>query len=546
VYRLALFWIAFAVLAPPTQAQDRPVNGVVWSPPESVERATRDLRAMASDGVEAVRTPLMLDERLLTLADTIGIQWYQDLPLAYLSAQALADSLDFARLQLDQWLSVAQRHPSMRHVGLARLSDTSDPAACAVLQQLATVVQNQGPPGSRTYYVTPFTTADACASSVDDVLLDVRAVARPLQRLRAWRAAHPNGSAGLGALGTWIYADTLRGLNVPHSPEAQARYLERHLGHALADTLQPAPTAVFVYRWQDVPDRSSDPYGRSHGLYTAEGAARPAADVMTGFYTGSQTVFAFPGGQRPEHPTPWLMLAAWGLIGLLAVVYFRGPRFQNMVARYFGGHNFYQESVREGREVLTGSMVTLMIGVLASVAMLGIVTARSFQDVPAVLWAVQALPDSLAPTAARLMQEAWQAGAVLAAVYALSLLLWMGALVGVGRYGTSISSGQALMLVGAPQWPLLLVMVAALTVSSFEPEVGRTVVLWLWTAVGVLLVWITGRILVDVVAVMRVPALITLATALVSPLFMAGWVMLFLIVRHDVPVTFITHLLTRT
>jgi hypothetical protein len=107
-------------LAAPARAQDRPLNGVVWTPPESVEHATRVLQDMAADGVEAVRTPLLLDERLIRVADTLGMQWYQDLPLSYLSAEALQDTLSFARIQLDQWMAVAERHPSLRHVGLAR------------------------------------------------------------------------------------------------------------------------------------------------------------------------------------------------------------------------------------------------------------------------------------------------------------------------------------------------------------------------------------------------------------------------------------------
>lgn len=520
------------------------MQGVVWTPPASVEQASHDLRAMAADGVQAVRTPLVLDERLIRVADTLGLQWYQDLPLAYLPAEALQDTLSFARVQLDQWLAVAGRHASLRHVGLTRLSDTSDPRACAVLRELHAAVQDRGPPGSRTYYVTPFTRADACASTVDGVLLDGRSMAHPMQRLRAWQAAHPDTPAGLGAIGTWVRADTLRGLLVPHSPEAQARYIEQHLGYALSDTVQAPPASVFAYRWRDNPP--NDPYARSYGLHAADGTPRPASEVVAGFYTGTQTVFAFPGGTAPQEAAPWLTLVGWGLVGLLAIVYFRGPRFQNMASRYFGGHNFYQESVREGREVLTGSMLTVVGSALVGLAVLTIVTVRSVQDLPAVLWSVQALPASIGDTAAMLLQSGWQAGAVLAAVYGISLVLWMGGVVGMGRYTTSISGGQALMLVGAPQWPLLLVMVGALTVPSLSAEMARAVVSWLWIATGAAMLWMTGRILADVMAVMRLPAVLALASLVVSPLFMAAWVGLYLVAWYDMPVRFIMHLLTRT
>jgi len=122
----------------------------------------------------------------------------------------------------------------------------------------------------------------------------------------------------------------------------------------------------------------------------------------------------------------------------------------------------------------------------------------------------------------------------------------MGGVVGMGRYTTSISGGQALMLVGAPQWPLLLVMVGALTVPSLSAEMARAVVSWLWIATGAAMLWMTGRILADVMAVMRLPAVLALASLVVSPLFMAAWVGLYLVAWYDMPVRFIMHLLTRT
>jgi hypothetical protein len=102
------------------------------------------------------------------------------------------------------------------------------------------------------------------------------------------------------------------------------------------------------------------------------------------------------------------------------------------------------------------------------------------------------------------------------------------------------------MLVGAPQWPFLLVMISALTVSSLSADMARAVVSWLWIVTGAVTLWMTGRILADVMAVMRLPAVLALATLVVSPLFIAAWVGLYLIAWYDIPVRFIMHLLTRT
>jgi len=117
---------------------------------------------------------------------------------------------------------------------------------------------------------------------------------------------------------------------------------------------------------------------------------------------------------------------------------------------------------------------------------------------------------------------------------------------GASRYGSSLSVDQALMIVGWPRWLLVLVMVAALTVSSFPPETGRPLVLWVVSGTAGLMLWMTGRTLADFMAVTRTPVALALATVLLSPLFMAFWVGGYLILRHDVPVTFIGHLLTRT
>lgn len=541
-----LCWITVSLLVGGARAQDRPVAGVVWTPPSSVEQGVEALRAMHDQGVEAVRTPPVRDERLLAEADTLGLQVYQDLPLRLLSAQALDDTLDHARVQLDRMLSVAQRHPSARHFGLGDRVDTSDPATCAALQQLAAVVRSQGPPGSQTYYVTPFTAADRCAPAVDLTLLDALSAERPAQRLAAWQAAHPDARGGLGALGTWVRGDTLRGLRVPHSPERQARYLERHLASLQADTLQRAPAAVFVYRWRDASAPPSDPYGRPYGLHTARDAPRPAADVVAGFFTGTQTVFAFSAGSVPRLLMPWLILMGWGAVGLLAVVYFRSPRLQQMAARYFGAHNFYQESVREGREMLVGSTLAIMGGGLAGLAALGTVLGRCFQDALPVRWALGALPDALQPAAAALMGRPGVLGIIVAAAYGVALLLWMGGLLGVSRSRAALAPRQIFMTVSWPHWPLWAVLVAALAVSSFSPAAGRPLALWLLAGTGGVLVWITGRVLADVAAVARVPAVLALLAGLISPLLLGVWTGLALVAYYDVPVEFINHLLTRT
>ncbi len=222
--------------AQPTVAQPAaPAKGVVWEAPPEYVQAARELRRIRAAGVDAVRTTVLRDERLLALADSLGLALYQDLPVAYLPAPALYDTLDAAARMLEAALERARGHPSARHFGLTSYSDTSTPAACAYVEALADRVRRHGPPGSRAYYLTPFARADPCAGAVDLVLLDALNRARPEALLDRWRAAHPDASArvGLGALGTWIDPQAARGRRVPHSAEAQARYLETHLSTLL-------------------------------------------------------------------------------------------------------------------------------------------------------------------------------------------------------------------------------------------------------------------------------------------------------------------------
>lgn len=548
VRRLLFVCMVGLALVAPRPAPSQPVTGVVWTPPEQVERARADLRAMAARGVQAVRTPIVRDERLLRLADSLGLQWYQDLPLAYLDATAAADTLGALRVQLDRLLVTAERHAAVRYIGLAQNVDTSDPAMCAVLRQLAARVAREGPAGMRTYYVTPFAAPnDQCAEAVDLVLLDTRTRPHPAQWLARWQRARPGTPVGIGALGTWVRGDTLGGLAVPHSPEAQARYLERQLGRTVTDTVQTPPAAVFVYRWRDaVEGQSRDGVARPYGLHTSDGRARPAAEVMAGYFTGAQTVFAFRSGTPPAPSAPWLTLLGWALVALLAFAYFREPRLQNMVSRYFGAHNFYQESVREGRDVLVGSTLVVLAGATAGFGALAAVTAQAYQEVPAVHWALRALPDALHASASLFVYYPWRAGSALAAGYVAGVLVWMGGLIGVGRYGRSLTAGQALMLVVWPQWPLWLVLAAALTVPSLTPEGGRAILPWLWGATGGLMLWMAGRITADVSTVARVPGALVAAAALVSPLALAAGTLAVLVGWYDVPVSLVVHLLTRT
>lgn len=517
-------------------------KGIVWTPPDEVRQAEHELRRMQQMGIEAVRTGLIRDERLLTVADTLGLQLFQELPIAFLSASALNDTLGYAVRQLDRALDRAREHPSARHFGLARLADTSVPAACSYFERFARHVRQRGEETVRLYYLTPFVASDRCGAAVDFVLLDVQNAEAPLHLLSQWTQTHPAVPVGLGALGTWVRPGAPRGLRVAHSPEAQARYLERQLS-ALEAAPGTSPTAVFVYRWAD---GTADPYGRPYGLHARTGTRRPAADVVEGFFTEQQTVFAFPAGEPPPPAVPWLILLGWGVVILIGSVYAREPRFRHTVVRYFQAHTFYQEAVREGREVLVGSSLALLIAEAISIGALGTVGARLERYERGVVLALQALPEGLQEGLASLLATPWMLGLLIGAVYALGLVLWALVLVSISKRASSISAEQAAMLVVWPRWPVFGVLVGALVIATLSPEAGRPLMLLLIGGTVLIAVQAVGRTLIDFMAVARLSGYWAALAAVGSPLPVLVLLVLVEVIRNDVALRFLWHLLVRT
>ena len=166
-WMICLLWPVLA------QAQEGPVKGVVWEMGEE-RQAVGDLLWMRQIGVEAVRTGPIESERVLTVADSLGLQLYQELPVRSLPAVALRDTLNDVFGLLNRMLARALAHPSARHFGLAQQVDTSDPAACAYIERLARQVRQQAIPGAQVYYVTAFAEVDRCAGAVDFVLVSAR------------------------------------------------------------------------------------------------------------------------------------------------------------------------------------------------------------------------------------------------------------------------------------------------------------------------------------------------------------------------------------
>ncbi len=489
---LLLLTAAPALAQPASPSGSGFVEGVVWRQPDSLELAVRDLRAMREAGVEAVRTDLVTRATILRMADILGLQVYQDLPVAGLPAARLADTLAFAERELEAALALARDHPSARAFGLARFVDTSDPAACAYVQTLTDRVRSAGLPGAQTYYLSHFLYHDVCSTSVDFVMLDARGH-EPLGLVRRWRAAH-DGPVGIGSIGAAV-DDRSGGHRTPRSPAAQARFLEDGLGDLVA--LESPPVAVFVYAWRDGVEA---PFG----LLGPDDAPRPALEVLMGFYTGRQRVFAFDAGPEPAAPenTPTFVIAGWVLALTLALALAFAPRFRQLVPRYFTRHAYYHEALQRGRsaEPWAGFGLAAVVALGAGVIGAVVLWAGAETDVLEALTAgltleaeARVLSLIATPLATVLLVG------VIYGVWLLLNMLWMLALSGSHR----VRPEQALTLAVWSRWPVLVLAVGAV-LAVVQPEPIRWVPLLLagW---GLAEIVAAVRMLYDFSRVTRVP-----------------------------------------
>ncbi len=291
-----------------------PLKGVVWDTP--VPPTAQDLLKIHEAGVEAVRLPLITDHNLLHVADTLGLQLFQDLPIRFLPAPTLLDSLEYAKSQLSLARQMYHLYRSAHHFGISTKSDTSNPRACEYFKELAAWA-----PELTLYYTSAFIADDQCSSYVDLVLLDVRRGPDPATVIEDWDHLTP---VGFSSIGQKVDPDKF-GLYQAHSPQSQARFLENHLPRLLESTAK----VIFVYRWQDTGNTSSQ-----WGLIDASGQGRPALDVLRGIYTGMQQIFAFDFGDRPRQAAPWPLVLSWIICLLIALLSLWYDRFPNLMWKY--------------------------------------------------------------------------------------------------------------------------------------------------------------------------------------------------------------------
>lgn len=514
--------------------------GVVWTPPKEQGAALEQLENIHAAGATAIRlTKIPAFDAVFARADTLGLHLYLDLPVAYTRASRLQNALENARSDLERVRSLSRTHQSVAFVGLARGTQTTDSTACAVLESWSNRARRGSP--LRTYYVTPFTSAtDRCTEAVDVTLLDTRGTTHPMIRWHTWNAS-TDESIGFATLGTWVSPTASSGLNVPHSPESQARHLERALSTVL-DTFQ-TPVPTFVYRWRD----SASPLlsSRRYGLYDHAGTPRPAAEVVSGFYNDTQRVFAFPSGTN-QFPEPHaLILLAWALVAIIAILYAQTPFVRATFFRYFVAHGFYRNAIREGRDInpVINSILLLIVG--STVGLIVAVLAQSAVDQPSTILFLEALPTVVQMPLAYGLEHPLQAGGVIAGATILLLAVWTLVFTIVTIPFSSFTLRQALMLVVWPCWPVLPGMILAMAVPTTSPVSSKLLGVVLLGGGLLALVTITLRVLRDFLAVHKRGVLWLPFVLVPSPLTLVA-VLAYGVVSTDLPVSLLWHLFMNT
>ncbi|MEF8816379.1 MAG: hypothetical protein V5A58_06300 [Salinibacter sp.] len=488
-----------------------PQLGVVWTPPSPPDSALAALDRLAATGATAVRLTHLPPDTLATRADSLGLQLYVDLPISHVPAASLADTLSQVAPTLNRLLALATRHSSVAHVGLARIADTTVPVACRTLREWTNRVHEQAP-SVQTYYVTPFPPAvDRCGDAVDRPLLDLRGHPRPDERWRAW-AAHTE-AVGIGALGTWTRPSASSGLQVPRSPERQARYLEEAFAQLL-DSTRTAPPVLFVARWQDAaaPRLPS----RRYGLHDGPGRSRPAAAVVRGVYSGTQRTFAFADGSPPARSHAPLLLG-WGLVALLGGLYAGNLFVRQTVVRYFTAPGFYRDALRDGHDLSPAANGLLLVLVAAALGIAGARAAQLAAAHPGTEHVLRSLPNALQSTLAQGVGHPALAGLSVGGLALGLLLLWMGALIGAARLSARFSLAQGLVLVTWPCWPALLIVPVALAAGPNAPLSPWAFALLLLGGGGVALLLQTVRVLSDFWRVVDAPPWTVLLLFVLSP-----------------------------
>jgi hypothetical protein len=513
-----------------------PTIGVDWMASGDFVDAAGDLVEMAEVGFTAVRMPPVYDRDFFSLADSLGLTLYIELPFAQSPVQQLRQELAEADSLLSLVLDAGRGHSSAGPIGITRLSDTRSSGACEAISSVAERIRAAG---RQAYYTTLFREQDQCRDVVDFVLIDILHPHGDLAEIdhlmdRAGVSAEAGfGIAGLGAAVTLPDAE---GWSVAGSPHAQARFMETALNRVRASNL----SHVFVHRWRDQSQgftgllestafRESvglpDPWGRAYGLYTSTSDPRPALQVVRGILLGLQDTFAFDEGVAPKTGRPWFPVLGWLMITLTALMYAGSPRFRSMIPRYFFAHGFFRNAVREAREVLPLTSTAILTVTGLSIGLIGSFIITGLKDLPLTIHWYRLFGEGTRSSLTAILNVPFVLTVLIGSATLLSTSLWMGCWMAITGRRTRLLPSQALMLASWPRWQVLLLLPIAMTLQA-KPGIPLWPILLLaaaWLGTGF---WATIRTSYDLYKITNVSPLAAVLVWFIHPLVIAAFILI--------------------
>ena len=465
-----LIWTAISLLPSTTLARERahvpaPSDDpdrtrwlVSWSPHAQFDddESLRSLSAATINGV--VVTPEVHMTYQATIA-RLHVDIYIDLSESQGPNSAEVPSLSSSWAWLDS--------PEISGVVLADRANLNSPETCAALRSL------QDAPPDKPRIVASWSLSVRCPD-VADILLFIPLVSPPDS------LPDPNYHGFWTALSPTIPERDTLGMNVPGSRHYQARALEHLAGNP--------PAWIHLGHWT-----AGDNESIEQTVIDSRRGRTPTLDVLTWLKgTRPSPPLGHLSDVPDEHPLSSIRLGALGLLVLLASLFMSYGRAQNMVVRYFGGHRFYREAVRAGREDMPVVTATLVL-VYTVLLWLCLVTAQASYAAPDALRVTRFLGlDGL---------DGWTF-VLVASLVPLSLCLQAG-LAKLLSWDKQVRFQQTLMLATWSRWGILLALPVLLLATDPIPSP--------YTITSVLLVlgvlWAVGhlRMVLDWTITFRIP-----------------------------------------
>ena len=242
-----------------------------------------------------------------------------------------------------------------------------------------------------------------------------------------------------------------------------------------------------------------------------------------------------------------MILLGWFTIALLGFCFAYFPRFGPNVKRYFGAHGFYRSAVEEGRELLFGPTMLLLLIVMTAFGISGAVILDTVRVTEAFSALVRWMPTTLRTTLVALLSNQLVMTLVLGSCFAVAITIWTSILSAItARSRRRLLPGQTFMIIVWPQWPVIIAMVASIVISTLDQTYAPIWALAVFVLLTLAVFAATIRAYRDYAAITRPSILRAVLVLLGNPFVLIAIAGIYLSIQYTDKFSFFWHLITRT